>query len=126
MKVIIAGSRTITDQAMVRCIIEDILEKTDLEITEVVSGNARGVDICGECYADEEGIPIKAFPVTKEAYTMLGNFAPLARNSKMADYADALIAIWDGQSRGTKDMIDKMVKLEKPVYVFYTDTGGYL
>ena len=28
------------------------------------------------------------------------------RNEKMARVADALIAFWDGKSRGTKNMID--------------------
>lgn len=123
MKVIIAGSRTITDQAMVCCIIEDIVEKTNLEITEVVSGRAKGVDKAGEVWAFHEKIPIKRFIPRWEQF---GYSAGHRRNSEMADYADALIAIWDRQSRGTKDMIDKMVKLEKTVYVFYTDTGGYL
>ena len=36
----------------------------------------------------------------------------------MAEYGDALIAVWDGKSRGTQNMIDIMKAFGKPVYVF--------
>lgn len=41
----------------------------------------------------------------------------------MAGYADALIAIWDGKSRGTAHMIETMKKLGKPTFVFRLDKG---
>lgn len=106
MKVIIAGSRTITDPihvyaAVLACGWID-------EITEVVSGKARGVDTLGEQWADVVGIPVKSFPVTKEDYRILGRWqAPKARNTRMAEYADALILVWDGLSGGSRDMKEK-------------------
>ena len=39
-----------------------------------------------------------------------GNSAGMIRNSQMADYADGLIALWDGESRGTKNMIETASK----------------
>lgn len=97
MKTIIAGSRTITD------IDEALNNFNDWTITEVVSGCARGVDKLGEVWATTNNIPIKRFPAD---WNNLGKSAGYVRNHQMADYAEALIAIWDGKSKGTKHMID--------------------
>lgn len=110
MKVIIAGSRNITSYAEVLKAI--IL--SGFNITEVVSGRASGVDQLGEKWAKESNIPIKTFsPNWKE----LGRSAGILRNEDMGDYAEALIAIWDGQSRGTQHMIAFMSDRKKPVFI---------
>lgn len=98
MKVIVAGSREFDDYALV----EEVLSKYD-DITEIVSGGARGADSLGEKFALEHAIPIKRFPANWTAY---GKTAGYRRNEQMAYYGDRLIAFWDGQSRGTKHMID--------------------
>lgn len=110
MKVIIAGSRGITNGRVIEQAI--ILSKYD--ITEVVSGTARGVDQLGETWATMAGRKIKRFPANWEAH---GKKAGFLRNVDMSEYADALIAIWDGESRGTMHMIDIMKKARKPVFV---------
>ena len=46
-----------------------------------------------------------------------GRSAGYKRNAEMAEYADALIAVWDGDSKGTKHMIECMNKLNKKVYI---------
>lgn len=99
MKTIIAGSRSITNIN----ILQQALEKIDWKITEVVSGGARGADYLGEVYARDFGIPIKRFLAEWNRY---GKSAGYKRNLEMAQYSDALIALWDGESRGTKHMID--------------------
>ena len=99
MKVIIAGSRGITDYNTVL----NAIDKSGFMITEVVSGTAKGVDQLGERWARENRIQIKRFPAQWDRY---GKSAGYRRNEEMAHYADALIAIWDGQSRGTSHMID--------------------
>lgn len=111
MKVIIAGSRGITDGS----IIEKAIIASGFEITEVVSGTARGVDQLGETWATMAGKKIAKFPADWDTH---GKSAGYKRNQQMAEYADALIAIWDGESRGTKHMIDIMKKTGKPTYVF--------
>lgn len=98
MKVIIAGSRSITDYETVA----KAIEESEFEITEVVSGTARGVDRLGEAYAKIHNIPLKQFPAD---WNGLGRYAGLARNRQMAKYADAAIIVWDGSSRGASDMI---------------------
>jgi hypothetical protein len=110
MKVIVAGSRSILDYAVVRQAIID----SKFQITEVFSGDARGVDKLGEVWAKESKIPVQKFPADWERY---GRAAGFRRNRQMAHAADALIAVWDGKSRGTADMIRQMEKFKKPFYI---------
>lgn len=113
MKTIIAGSRDIENYMLVKQAIA--LSGFKDQITEVVSGGARGIDRLGERYAKEEGIACAVFPADWDKW---GKAAGPIRNSEMADYADALIAIWDGDSRGTKHMIDTARKKGLKVFVF--------
>ena len=110
MKTIIAGSRGITDIQHIR----DAVAGFDGEISEVVSGTARGVDRLGEQWAQEQSVPVARFPAD---WNQHGKKAGYLRNREMAAYADALIAVWDGVSRGTKNMIEEMEELEKVVHV---------
>lgn len=75
------------------------VDASGFRITEVVSGVAHGVDKLGERWAQAHKIPVKQFPAQWNKY---GNAAGPIRNREMAEYADALIAVWDGQSRGHK------------------------
>jgi hypothetical protein len=70
---------------------------------EIVSGCAKGADTVGESFALGNGIPLKRFPADWDTH---GAGAGPIRNRQMGDYADRLIAFWDGESRGTKGMID--------------------
>lgn len=106
MKVIIAGSRTLNDYDFIKAQIE----KLNLNITEVVCGEAKGADSLGKQWAEENNIPVKSF---YPEWERLGKAAGIIRNHLMGDYADYLVAFWDGKSRGTKDMIDYMQKIGK-------------
>jgi hypothetical protein len=99
MRVILAGSRTITDFATV-C---DAAERSGFSISRVLSGMARGVDTLAIRYAAENGLPLDAFPAE---WSRWGRAAGYRRNLLMAENADALIAIWDGRSPGTRHMIE--------------------
>lgn len=98
MKTIIAGSRNITGYHQVTKAVED----SGFQITEVVSGGANGVDKLGERLAKASLLPCKVFAADWNKY---GKRAGYVRNSEMAEYAEALIAVWDGKSRGTDHMI---------------------
>lgn len=101
MKVIIAGGRTFDDYALLCSKCDKILrQQTEIEI---VSGNAIGADKLGERYAAERGYHVTQFPADWDKH---GKSAGYLRNADMAEYADALIAFWDGKSKGTKHMID--------------------
>lgn len=90
-------------------------------ITEVVSGGAKGVDTLGETWAIKNGVSIKRFPAEWEKY---GISAGHIRNRKMGDYADALIAIWDGNSKGTKGMIDYAKEKKLKAFIFILQDNG--
>ena len=117
MKTIIAGSRDFKDYDLLKKQVNYYRTYKGI-ITEIVSGCARGADALGEQYALENGIQLKYFPADWDKHKKAAG--PI-RNRQMAEYADALIAVWDGSSRGTKNMIDEMHKLNKPVFVIMTN-----
>ena len=111
MRVIIAGSRGITDMGSVIAAIQ----ASGFKPSVVISGMARGVDILGKMWADDNGIPVETYPADWNRY---GKSAGYRRNEVMADKAEALLAIYDGVSRGTKHMIDIATRKGLKVYVY--------
>lgn len=101
-RVIIAGSRTFEDYKLLKKTMDNLLSQIKDEI-QIVCGKARGADTLGEEYAKERGYQIAYFPADWDKF---GKSAGYKRNVQMAENADALVAFWDGQSRGTKHMID--------------------
>ena len=101
MNIIIAGSRNFNDYNLLKTSCDNLL--TQFTNIEIVSGTARGADKLGERYAREKGYDIKQFPANWDKF---GKRAGYLRNDEMAQYADMLIAFWDGASKGTKHMID--------------------
>lgn len=99
MRTIIAGSRDCTNpEDLIRA-----LSECDWTPTVVISGAARGADRLGELWAQVNNIPCEKFPANWNKY---GKSAGYRRNVEMAENAEALLALWDGKSRGTKHMID--------------------
>ena len=125
LRVIIAGSREFDDFSMLMSKCTDILSaiantNDDLDKVRIVSGTARGADKLGEQYAKIVGYEISRFPADWDG---LGKRAGYVRNAEMAKFAveggnyGVLIAFWDGQSRGTKHMIDLANKYGLEVHV---------
>lgn len=83
-------------------------------ITEIVSGGAKGVDTSAREYALSHGLKLTEFLPEYDRY---GRSAPLKRNITIIEYADLVIAFWDGSSRGTKYAIDNCKKLGVPCKV---------
>lgn len=100
-RVIIAGGRDFNDYELLKTTMDKLLSNVSDEIV-VVSGRARGADSLGERYAQERGYSVSLFPAQWNLY---GKRAGFLRNEEMAKNADALVAFWDGQSRGTESMI---------------------
>lgn len=108
-RVIIAGTRDFNDYDLLKKYCDYMLSKkveSGEQIT-IISGGASGADALGEKYAKERGYSLRLFPAQWEKY---GRQAGPMRNREMADNADALIAYWDGKSRGTKNMIEEAKK----------------
>lgn len=95
-----AGSRGFNDYELLKHTLDTVLKNK--EGIEIVSGTARGADKLGERYAHEKGYPVKRFPANWDLH---GRSAGPIRNREMAEYADALVAFYDGSSAGTKSMI---------------------
>ena len=114
MKTIIAGCRDFKDYNLLKDKLD--YHRNTHPITEIVCGGATGADELGEVYADQNSIPVKSFLADWNTHRRAA--API-RNLQMAEYADVLIAVWDGKSKGTKNMIAEMNKLKKPVYLIY-------
>ena len=122
LRIIIAGSRDFNDYELLKkSAIEIITKKTILpDLTRIVSGCARGADTLGERFAKEFGLEVKKFPADWDG---LGKRAGYVRNAEMAKFAveddndGMLIAFWDGQSTGTKHMIDLAKRYGLEVHV---------
>lgn len=117
MRVIIAGGRDAPKEAVFAAMVQAFHDEfyPRMVLNEVVSGAARGADTYGEEWAKERGVPIKRFPAKWDEH---GKKAGPLRNIEMGDYADALIAVWDGKSKGTQHMINYAKKKGLDVYVF--------
>ena len=102
-RVIIAGTRDFSNYELLKEKCDNILstKRQDSNIV-ILSGTAKGADRLGERYARERGFLLRRFPAD---WDKDGNKAGPIRNAKMADNADALIAFWNGTSRGTAHMI---------------------
>lgn len=106
MKVAVIGSRGLMVQDLERYLPKDT--------TEIVSGGAKGVDTSAIEYALSHGLKLTEFLPEYDKY---GRYAPLKRNIQIIEYADLVIAFWDGKSRGTKFVIDNCKKLGKECVV---------
>lgn len=112
MRVAVIGSRHIP--LTVR---EELLKYLPASTSEIVSGGAKGVDQAAKLLAKEQGIPFTEFLPDYDSY---GKHAPLVRNDRLIDYADMVLAVWDGESKGTQYVIGECLKKGKRVvYIPY-------
>lgn len=102
MKLAVIGSRGLTSI--------DIGKYIPKNVTEIVSGGAKGIDVLAKQYALVNNIKLVEF---LPDYSKYGRFAPLKRNQDIVNYADEVFAFWDGKSKGTKYVIDYCAKTSK-------------
>lgn len=131
MKVLVAGGRDFTNAEAIIHFINDLMAEGKLpEDTplELVCGMAQGADITAYHVFKNNGLTIHEFPADWKdmsepcirkvnKYGAYNALAGMKRNTEMSEVAEVLIAFWDGVSKGTKDMINKMQALGKPVYI---------
>jgi hypothetical protein len=110
MRTIIAGSRWIIDYQQ----LEFAISSAGWEPTTVLSGCAKGPDLLGEVWANSHQIPLIRYPANWDEH---GKYAGMLRNIQMAENAEALIALWDGESSGTSHMIETAYEHGLQVYV---------
>jgi hypothetical protein len=114
MRLLIAGSRDISDYNVLQEHINHVLKDIPRPVTEVISGTARGVDRLGEQWATNFNIPIRKMPADWDKYQKA---AGMIRNRDMAELCDCAVIVWDGKSRGTMGMISELKRLGKPYYL---------
>ena len=108
MKIAVVGSRGLK--------VNDLGRYLPAGVTEIVSGGARGIDTCAREYAEKNRIKLTEFLPQYEKY---GRSAPLKRNLQIIDYADLVLAFWDGKSKGTKYVIEQCKKQNKEIKIFF-------
>ena len=104
MKLLIVGSRSITDF--------DLSPHISADVDTVISGGAEGMDRLAERYADLHRL---SKVILRPCYNRYGRSAPLRRNEEMVEMADAVLVIWDGTSKGTQYTLNYAQKRNKPI-----------
>ena len=116
-RIIIAGGRDFNDYDYLRScclpIVDHLACKHELII---ISGHAKGADLLGEQFANEQGLTLEVYPANWKSHWRSAGFK---RNEMMGDIANGLIAFWDGRSHGTKHMIEYAKSKGLNVYVFH-------
>ncbi len=112
-RIVVSGCRDYNNYTEAREYIDFCVSEIGKEYTPIfVSGGCRGADKLGERYAKENGYKIEYYHAEWNKY---GKSAGPKRNREMAKAADAVICFWDGESKGTKSMIEYATKLGKPI-----------
>ena len=106
MKLLVVGSRSITDF--------DLTPYVSADVDTIISGGAKGVDTLAEQFADKHNL---SKYIVRPRYSRYGKGAALIRNDFMVDEADAVLVIWDGVSHGTHHTIKYAEKKGKPTNV---------
>ncbi|WAQ79299.1 hypothetical protein E20_12 [Escherichia phage E20] len=115
MKLIVAGGRDFTDTNRMIAELQKLVESGEItDSPELVCGMARGADMLAYSLWANNRMPIHNFPANWNKH---GKSAGYKRNQEMGEFADAAVCFWDGNSKGTKHMIDIMNRLNKPVYI---------
>ena len=109
MRVAIVGSRQTSPEML-----EQLLRAIPPECSEIVSGGAQGADQLAREAAKRLFVPLTEF---LPEYDKFGRAAPVRRNQEIAEYCDLLIAVWDGESAGTRDVLIRALRLRRPVKV---------
>jgi predicted Rossmann fold nucleotide-binding protein DprA/Smf involved in DNA uptake len=109
MKLLIVGSRSITDF--------DLSPHISADVDTIISGGADGVDSLAEKYADKHRL---SKYIIRPRYDLYGRAAPLKRNEQMVDMSDCVLIVWDGRSKGAQYTLKYSQKVNKPLTLVKT------
>lgn len=109
MKLAIIGSRKIENIENI-----DISQYISDDVQLIISGGAKGVDKLAEQYADKNRL---SKYIIRPNYKRYGRGGAIIRNKEIVDFADEVLAFWDGKSNGTKNTIDYANKIEKNIKI---------
>lgn len=109
VRICVAGSRSFHDRKKFDAVLRLYLSWAGVKPYAFISGDAwRGPDRMIIDYAEEHQLPCFKFPADWETH---GKAAGHIRNGVMRKHLTHLLVFWDGESKGTKEMIDNTLKL---------------
>lgn len=109
-RVVIAGTRFFNDYNLLKKTMDMVLGNRKDVI--IISGTAIGADKLGERYALEKNFLVhRFFPEDNSSN------AKFKRNVDMAESADMVVVFWNGESTGSKHMINEAIKRKLLTYV---------
>jgi predicted Rossmann fold nucleotide-binding protein DprA/Smf involved in DNA uptake len=114
LKVAIVGSRHFSEPDRVADYVRSLPAKAS-----VLTGSASGVDAAATKAAREKGIPVQVMPASFDEMADASKAA--ARNQRLVDACDVLVAFWDGSSKGTRATVERALDSGKEVHVFVAD-----
>lgn len=119
-KLIVAGGRDFFNEQWIEQTVFSLIATGFIPHDDptLVCGMAIGADLSAFNVWSKYRSPIIRMPADWQG---LGRSAGYIRNVWMAEEADALLAFWDGQSKGTAHMIKTMERMGKPVRVIRYD-----
>lgn len=114
MKVAIVGSRHFSDPARVTEYVKSLSPRAS-----IITGSASGVDAAATKAAREKGIPVQVMPASFDEMADASKAA--ARNQRLIDACEVLVAFWDGSSKGTRSTVERALDSGKEVHVFISN-----
>jgi len=114
LKVGIVGSRHFGEPVRVAEYVKSLPPRAS-----VITGSASGVDAAATKAARERGIPVQVIPASFDEMADASKAA--ARNQRLVDACDVLVAFWDGTSKGTRNTVERALDSGKEVHVFIGD-----
>jgi NADP-dependent 3-hydroxy acid dehydrogenase YdfG len=111
VKVAIVGSRHFSDPDRVSEYVNGLPRGAS-----IITGSASGVDAAATRAARAKGIPVQVIPASFDELADAARSA--ARNQRLVDACDILVAFWDGTSKGTRHTVDRALEAGKEVHVF--------
>lgn len=122
IKLAIVGSRCFTNYELLEKVIDNICETNEYNITDIISGAARGADTLGERYADNFSINKIIFPAD---WAKHGKRAGFIRNNDIIKNCDVCVCFWDGESHGTKHDIELCRFYKKICFIYLYKTNEF-
>jgi len=111
VRVAIVGSRRFTEPDQVTEYVNSLPPRAS-----IITGSASGVDAAATKAARAKGIPVQVLPASFDELADASKSA--ARNQRLVDACDVLVAFWDGASKGTRATVDRALDSGKEVHVF--------
>jgi len=111
LKVAIVGSRRFSDPNRVTEYVNSLPPRAS-----IITGSASGVDAAATKAARAKGIPVQVMPASFDELADASKSA--ARNQRLIDACDVLVAFWDGSSKGTRTTVDRALDSGKEVHIF--------